>query len=115
MKTPFGKECSFFFGDYHRGRDREECRLLLDFNLQWKTDLCRTCKMPGIQQANGCENMTFTPSLFRPLLVLKQQVRIQTFCKKNQVPVDIPEIGCGDCVPKLEFIMVKKDKNDSAI
>ena len=112
MKTPAGKECSFFFGDYYRGRDREECRLLTDHDLQWKPNLCLTCRMPGIQQANGCENMIFTPTLFRPLLILKQQVRLDAFCKKNNVKVDVPEIGCGDCVPLLDFIMVEKNEND---
>jgi len=28
MKTPAGKDCKYFYGDYYRGRDLEECNLL---------------------------------------------------------------------------------------
>ena len=35
MKTPAGKECKFFYGDYYRGRQHEECRLLKDHGLSW--------------------------------------------------------------------------------
>ena len=28
MKTPAGTECKYFYGDYYRGRNHEECRLL---------------------------------------------------------------------------------------
>jgi len=112
MKTPSGKECTFFFGDYHRGRNKEKCRLLQNNDLIWKPALCETCPIPAIQQANGCENMIFTPTLFRPFLILKQQVRITTFCQKNQVDVEMPEIGCGSCNPDLEFIVVNGIEND---
>ena len=30
MRTPAGKECQYFYGDYYRGRNQEECRLLSD-------------------------------------------------------------------------------------
>jgi len=114
MKTPAGKECSFFFGDYFRGRNREECRLLQEHDLIWKTELCSTCPIPGIQQANGSEHMIYTPILFRPFLILKQQVRVKAFCNKHKIIINVPEIGCKECVPNLEFLMVDKNENDPA-
>ncbi len=54
MKTPAGSECKYFYGDYYRGRDHEECRLL---GAQWKPALCRTCPVPAIEMANACEFM----------------------------------------------------------
>lgn len=114
MKTPFGKECSFFFGDYFRGRNKEECRLLIDNNLEWEQDLCKTCQMPGIQQANGCENMVFTPTIFRPMLVFKKQIKLQAYCRKSESIVKVPEIGCGECNPILELFMVNENDNDSS-
>ena len=55
MKTPAGKECKYFYGDYFRGRNAEECSLLKASNQTWSADLCRTCPVPGILQANACE------------------------------------------------------------
>jgi hypothetical protein len=114
MITPAGKECSFFFGDYHRGRNHEECRLLLDHKLDWIQDFCQNCPIPGIQQANGCENLVFSPKIYRPLLILKQQIQIDTYCKKSNKRVKVPEIGCGECNPQFEFIMVEDNENDPA-
>ena len=28
MKTPAGKECKYFYGNYYRGAHQEECRLI---------------------------------------------------------------------------------------
>ena len=59
MRTPAGKDCTFFFGDYHRGRNEEECRLLKSNDLEWTPDLCSNCPLPEIQLANACEYMQF--------------------------------------------------------
>ncbi len=62
MRTPAGTECKFFFGDYYRGRNREECRLIGNAPTprHWTPDLCKTCPVPGIQRANACEHMELT-------------------------------------------------------
>jgi hypothetical protein len=28
MRTPAGKECRFYYADYHRGSQKQECRLI---------------------------------------------------------------------------------------
>jgi len=43
MKTPAGKECPHFYGDYYRGRNTEECRLLKAQGEHWTRDLCTAC------------------------------------------------------------------------
>lgn len=105
MINPAGKECSFFHGDYHRGREHEECRLLQSADLDWQPYLCEKCFVPEIIMANGCEHMKFSPSLARPLFFMKEQVQIKTTCTKCECTVDKPQIGCGQCHPDLNFIV----------
>ena len=35
MRTPAGKECKYFYGNYFRGRKTEECRLLRESAQSW--------------------------------------------------------------------------------
>ncbi len=101
MRTPAGKECRYFYGDYYRGRKREECRLLGDASpaLPWKPALCSTCPVPEILLANACEHMVLVPRLSRPFPFLKQQVEVSAHClKTNRAGFD-PHIGCGECHP----------------
>ena len=114
MQTPFGKECTYFYGDYHRGKNIEECRLLKDADLEWETYLCKKCPIPGIIQANACENMRFKPQLRSPFLLMKPQVEISTFCVKCECDVEQPQIGCGQCHPLLDsFVVGPNDDNIS--
>ena len=97
MKTPAGTECKFFYGDYYRGRDHEECRLL---GSSWRRDLCRTCPVPGIERANACEFMRLHGTVVRPLsAVFQRRVQVTTFCEKTERSGFDPHIGCGICHP----------------
>ncbi len=104
MRTPAGKECRYFYGDYFRGRSHEECRLLgaAQPPLSWHPGLCTDCPVPEILMANACPFMVLEPSLVRPFLIGKQQVRIKTFCNKTQRRDFDPHIGCGVCHPLPE-------------
>jgi hypothetical protein len=99
MKTPAGIECRYFFGDYHRGKNREECRLLISTSppLPWHPKLCFNCPVPGILRANSCEHMQLKPALKRPFPFLSQQVQVQAYCRKTHQDVKEPQIGCGEC------------------
>ena len=99
MQTPFGKECKYFYGDYYRGRSREECRLLDAASppITWSSDLCADCPVPDIQLANECEHMVLLPRLERPFPFLKRQVRVGTYCDKTRRRNFDPHIGCGEC------------------
>jgi hypothetical protein len=99
MKTPAGKECRYFYGSYHRGRDIEECRLLSDVSpaIPWKPSYCETCPVPGILLANACQDMVLLPRLSRSLLKMKQQLQVKTYCNKTGKAGFDPHIGCGEC------------------
>jgi len=106
MKTPAGSECKYFYGNYYRGRDREECRLL---GAAWNRQLCRTCPVPSILLANACEFMQLRAEVGRPLTAgLQKRVRVSAFCEKSEHSGFDPHIGCGECHPLPPVFEVKK-------
>lgn len=100
MRTPAGRECPYFYGDYFRGRNVEECRLLKAAHQRWTRDLCRTCPLPSIAQANACPYLKLHAAIERPGRALfRRRVRITAYCEKVHRPVAEPHIGCGECHP----------------
>ena len=100
MKTPAGVECRYFYGDYFRGKDWEECRLLNTTNppLEWQEKLCFSCPVPGILRANSCVHMRLIPTLERPFLIIgAKQVMVKAYCNKTKQDIVEPQIGCGEC------------------
>ena len=109
MRTPAGKECKYFFGDYYRGRDREECRLLRAAGQRWSRDLCATCPVPGILQANACEFIQLRASVIRSAgAFFQRRVHVSAYCEKVQRDVAEPHIGCGQCHPLPPEFSVRK-------
>jgi len=105
MRTPAGKECRYFYGDYYRGRQHEECRLLDEEAASpiWSPSLCRDCPVPGIHMANACENMVLKATVVRSLPFLKRQVRVRPYCNKTYRDGFDPHVGCGECHPLPEI------------
>jgi hypothetical protein len=99
MRTPAGKDCPFYYADFHRGRQTQECRLV-DRTPQggrWAPDLCARCRVPVIHQANACPNMILEARVQPGVLGLGRGVRISATCTRSGGPVAKPEIGCGLC------------------
>jgi hypothetical protein len=98
MKTPAGTECPYFYGDYFRGRNLQECRLLKVAGQQWTPDLCNTCPVPGIARANACEYLRLNATVGRPLTaIFQRRVQIAPYCEKSKKNVTEPHVGCGEC------------------
>jgi hypothetical protein len=101
MRTPAGKECRYFYGDYYRGRKREECRLLAAATPpeRWTPDLCGVCPVPDILLANACKYMALDAEVTRPFPFIRRKVSVKTTCGKTQRKDFDPFIGCGECHP----------------
>lgn len=109
MKTPAGKECKYFYGNYFRGRSAEECRLLQASGQRWSADLCKTCPVPSILQANACEFLQLKGTVTRPISsFLQRRVQVTAFCEKVNRAVAEPHIGCGECHPLPPVFKVKE-------
>lgn len=116
MRTPAGKECRYFYGNYFRGREEEECRLLDGASppLRWTPDLCSSCPVPGILRANACQNMILEPKIERPFPFLKRKVSINTHCIKTMREGFDPHIGCGECHPVPPIFHRESNEPDTA-
>jgi hypothetical protein len=101
MKTPFGFDCPYFFGDYYRGRSHEECRLLAQDarSSSWTSALCRTCPVPAIIRANACPTMVLKGIVKPGFLGLGRKMQVSAYCTLSQGEVREPQIGCGQCHP----------------
>ena len=104
MKTPYDKECKFFYGDYARGRATQECRLL-DNNPEsenWFPALCQNCPVPDILAANQCKHLRLYGRVGKSLFGLSKKVEVEGFCEQTFVEVKEPRVGCGHC-HEIEF------------
>jgi hypothetical protein len=99
MITPAGKECPYYYQDFHRGRDIQECRLIKNTpeGGVYAPDLCHKCSAPGIALANACEHMVLEARVRRGILGLGRGVDVSAFCTRSHQDVKEPQIGCGQC------------------
>jgi hypothetical protein len=99
MKTSYGKECKFYYADYYRGRETEECRLIQanPASEPWKPALCQTCPVPDILEANGSVNLVVQARVGKSLFGLLRKVEVTAYCREHHVVVPDPKKGCEQC------------------
>ena len=108
MRTPYGAECKYYYADFNRGRNTQECRLPRSDADRWTPDLCKTCPVPRILLANACPYLTFIGKIERGLFGLTRKMTVQPTCPKAEGLVTEPVIGCGHChddTPALKFTL----------
>jgi hypothetical protein len=99
VRTPAGVECKHYYEDFHRGANRQECRLIARTPgaLPWRPELCSACPVPGILVANACPNLILEARVVRRMLGLAQRVEVSGWCKEHFLDVPDPAVGCGHC------------------
>ncbi|GAB4469618.1 MAG: hypothetical protein Kow00124_04960 [Anaerolineae bacterium] len=99
MKTPAGKECRFYYEDFHRGRSRQECRLIQRdlASPPWKPGDCATCPVPDILWANASEDLMLRASVKKGVLGIGRRVVVQAHCRRHDIPIADPFVGCEAC------------------
>ena len=117
MRTPAGRECRYYYGDFHRGRNVQECRLIRrnPDSLPWKPELCETCPLPDILLANACPHMILDARVVKRFFGLKQRVEVSGWCKEHFLEVEHPHVGCGHCheyrdIPPIHGIFEAPDE-----
>ena len=99
MRTPYNKECRFYYADYFRGKNTQECRLIEanPASEPWKPALCQTCLVPDILLANVCPNLALRARVGKSLFGLLHKVEVEAACREYRVQVTQPKVGCGHC------------------
>ena len=98
MRTPAGTECRHYYEDFHRGRQTQECRLILQnrHSLPWKPDLCAKCPVPTILRANGSPDLRLEATV-RKRFGLFRALTVEVYCLKHVCDVPDPIRGCPQC------------------
>lgn len=99
MRTPAGKECRFYYENFHRGRSDQECRLI-DANPNspaWRPSDCANCPVPAILQANSSPNLVLEGRIKKGVLGIGRHVVVKAFCSKHLIDVPEPRVGCPKC------------------
>ncbi len=99
MKTPYGKDCKYYYADYYRGKNTQECRLIQanPSSAPWKPALCQSCPVPDILMANGSPNLVLRGRVGSSMLGLMQKVEVTAYCLEHHVEVPNPKKGCDLC------------------
>ncbi len=116
MRTPAGTECRYFYGDYRRGRNHEECRLVEGHPSarNWNSKLCRGCPVPEILRANACPNLVLEGKVSSGILGIGRKMVVSAYCTLSKTNVAEPEVGCGKCHPvPFEFLETENDPNSA--
>lgn len=104
MRTPAGTECPFYYADFHRGRNKQACRLIERnaASLPWEPRLCTGCPVPRLTQANACQHLVLEATVAKAWLGLQRKIKVTAHCTKSLTDVPQPEIGCGQCHGNLD-------------
>ncbi len=99
MRTPAGKDCRYYYEDFHRGRDVQECRLIKEnsASLSWRPGDCSKCLVPEILNANASPNLELKVTVKTKLLGFGRQLTISAACTRHKIPIEDPYIGCKVC------------------
>jgi hypothetical protein len=90
--------CRYFYGDYFRGKNREECRLVganPNNARPWRRKLCDSCPVPALLLTSNCGDLLLEGEVRRKLL--RDGVAV-TFavCAKHLVELSDPRF-CPHC------------------
>jgi hypothetical protein len=99
MLTPAGRECRFYYQDYHRGHSEEDCRLIRGNprSPSWEQKDCSNCPVPDILQANSSPDLVLEATVKSGILGLGRKVEVTAFCSKHLIDVEKPNVGCPKC------------------
>jgi hypothetical protein len=117
MRTPAGKECRFYYEDFHRGRNLQECRLIRENpeSLPWRPSYCARCSVPEILNANASPNLELKLTVKPVMLGLGRRVEVTATCLKHRTTIEDPFVGCPQCNaerPGLDVFWKALEPND---
>jgi hypothetical protein len=99
MRTPAGKECRFYYQNFHRGHSDQECRLIManPRSPDWRIHDCANCPVPEILLANSSPDLVLEGTVKSGLLGFNRRVEVSAFCSKHLIDVSTPHVGCPQC------------------
>ena len=96
-------DCPYFYGDYNRGREHEECRLIKN-NTQsrpWRRKLCDSCPVPHIMRQTNSNDLVIEAEVGKRMFIFDQVVVTYAVCLKHRRELDNPR-HCAECAQESE-------------
>ncbi len=117
MKTPAGHECRYYYQDFHRGRNLQECRLQKTNreSLPWEPRDCANCPVPGILRANASPDMELTLTISNKFFIFGRALSVNAYCTLHRIAIDDPHVGCPRCnasKPGLELFLKALEESE---
>lgn len=90
--------CRYFYGDYHRGANREKCRLLEanpNNSRPWRRKLCESCPVPEILLTSNCRDLLLEAEVTKGFL--RERVVVSfAVCSRHMLDLEDPHY-CPRC------------------
>ncbi|HXF62559.1 MAG TPA: hypothetical protein VNK95_13140 [Caldilineaceae bacterium] len=90
--------CRFFYGDYFRGKNKEECRLISANpanSRPWRRKLCDSCPVPGLLIDSNSQDLLLEAEVKRKFLRDGVEVTF-AICAKHMIELSDPR-HCPQC------------------
>ncbi|GAB1422096.1 hypothetical protein MASR2M15_23070 [Anaerolineales bacterium] len=116
MRTPSGRECKFYYEDFNRGRNKQECRLVKGNpdSKAWRVSDCAACPIPNILSANASPDMGLKLSIKSGFMGLGRKYEVQAICLKHGEVIEDPYVGCTqEHQQGLDLFRQALDNNDN--
>lgn len=97
MSAPAPVNCRYYYADYFRGRDHEECRLIKrnPNSRPWRRSLCDSCPVPDILLHTDCKEIALEASVSKRWGFV-ERVEVYAVCTHHVVELDDPK-HCAQC------------------
>ncbi|MCO6450717.1 MAG: hypothetical protein J5I90_07985 [Caldilineales bacterium] len=97
MSAPEPVNCRYYYADYFRGRDHEECRLIKrnPNSRPWRRSLCDSCPVPDIILNTDCKEIALEASVSKRW-GLVERVEVYAVCARHYVELEDPK-HCRQC------------------
>lgn len=111
MRTPAGKECRYYYEDFHRSANLQECRLIKrnPDSQRWRPTDCTHCTVPDILWANASDSLQLRAAIKPGLLgLIGRRVEVEARCSRHQRSIANPYTGCDACNaerPRIEDVI----------
>lgn len=106
-------DCDYYYYDFHRGWEKESCRLLEsspDPGRPWHRSLCNTCPVPRLLEITNCEHLVLEGKATRKLFGVRVQISF-SMCSNSLEELDNPE-NCSACAQIQEDQFLEKGGQD---
>jgi hypothetical protein len=102
MRTPAKRDCSYYYEDFNRGADIQQCRIVRTKDSAWWRDSdCKKCPVPDIENASGGPHLDLTMTVRRTKFGRNSTYSVTAWCVLHG-PIADPYVGCLECAPVID-------------